>query len=138
MNFPHTLDFLSPRNNSKNFKKCYSIFISTNLACIYQHREPIFFPKRHGCQVRDSPAGLFAWVNLSQFLPFKKNDKNTEKSERQLFMELLNNYKLYIPMGTPFGSQDPGWFRVIISIRRDHWNEFCKRFDDFVRCKKTY
>ena len=104
--------------------------------CIYQHREPIFFPKRHGCQVRDSPAGLFAWVNLSQFLPFKKNERNTEKSERQLFMELLNNYKLYIPMGTPFGSQDPGWFRVIISIRRDHWNEFCKRFDDFVRCKK--
>jgi len=96
------------------------------------------FFEKHGCQVRDSPAGLFAWVNLSQFLPaLESNEKFTEKSERHLFMELLDNYKLYIPMGAPFGSQDPGWFRVIISIRRDHWKEFCKRFDKFARTKNV-
>lgn len=56
-------------------------------------------------------------------------------AENKLFLELLDDYKIYIPNGGAFGCQDPGWFRVIISIRRDHWNEFCKRFDKFVRSK---
>ena len=85
---------------------------------------------RYGCQVRDSPAGLFAWVNFETFFPDKKV---TAVAERRLFMELLDDYKVYIPNGTEFGCQDPGWFRVIFSIRRDHWTEFCKRFDQFAR-----
>lgn len=84
-----------------------------------------------GCKVRNSPAGLFAWVNLA---PFFRQKPITEKAEKELFVELLEKHKVYIPNGTAFGCQDPGWFRVIISIRRDHWKEFCARFEKFA-CK---
>ena len=81
-----------------------------------------------GCRVKKSKAGLFAWVDLSPFLKGNVDARN----EKSLFLQLLNDYKLYIPNGTEFGSRDPGWFRVIFAIKRDHWKEFCRRFNEFA------
>lgn len=91
-----------------------------------------FFAK-FGCQVRESKAGIFAWVNFS---PFFQSREITVESEKQLFLQLMEEHKLYIPNGTEFGSQDPGWFRVIFAIKRDHWAEFCLRFEKFAQSRR--
>ena len=81
-----------------------------------------------GCQVRPSSAGLFAWIKLTPFLKQLTGDK-----EKELFLNLLNNHKIYMPNGTEFGCQDPGWFRIIFAVKRDHWAEFCQRFRRFAK-----
>ena len=86
-----------------------------------------FFDKL-GCEVKRGKAGLFAWVNLSKLI----KGKVTAETEKALFLTLLEDYKLYVPNGTEFGSQDPGWFRLIFAIDRDHWKEICLRLETFV------
>ena len=87
-----------------------------------------FFTK-FGCKVRESMAGLFAWIDFS---PLFHNEVTVE-TEKEFFITLLDEYKVYIPNGTEFGCKDPGWFRVIFAIKRDHWIEFCRRFEKFVK-----
>ena len=87
------------------------------------------FFESFGCRVRPSKAGLFAWIDFS---PFFKRTEITVEDEKELFVNLMSNYKVYIPNGTEFGAKDPGWFRVIFAIRPDRWQEFCRRFRQFV------
>ena len=90
-----------------------------------------FFTK-FGCTVRKSMAGLFAWIDFSPLIE-SNMDEVTVENEKKFFITLLDEHKVYIPNGTEFGSKDPGWFRIIFAIKRDHWIEFCRRFENFVK-----
>ena len=115
-------------------KWLHEVYFPSNLQRLQDAFQSCYtFFTKFGCKVRESQAGLFAWVDFS---PLFSNEVTAE-TEKELFMTLLDKYKIYIPNGIEFGSKDPGWFRVIFAIKREHWIEFCRRFEKFVeRIKK--
>ena len=109
-------------------------YFPRNLQRLEESYESLYkFFTKFGCKVRKSMAGLFAWVDFSPLF----NDEATVETEKLFFLSLLVDYKIYIPNGTEFGSKDPGWFRVIFAIKRDHWTEFCERFEKFVKTRQS-
>ena len=76
---------------------------------------------------------LMTYLSLQVSADESNMNEVTGENEKKLFITLLDEYKVYIPNGTEFGSKDPGWFRIIFAIKRDHWIEFCRRFENFVK-----
>lgn len=66
---------------------------------------------RHGCN-----AGFFLWVNLGKKYLEAHPGEVGEKLEftDTLFKKLLDN-KVYVAHGTAYGSESPGWFRLVFS-----------------------
>lgn len=87
------------------------------------------FFKQLGCKVHPSKAGLFAWIDFS---PFFKGKEISSKTEKEMFIKLFTEYKIYIPNGGEFECLDPGWFRIIFAVKRSTWQEFTRRFAKFV------
>ena len=86
-----------------------------------------FLQSKHNINVRKASAGFFIWANFSRFLPEK-----TIEEEMKLFHLLFYRYKLYIIPASQMSSNNPGWFRIVITINQGDLKEFEKRFDKFV------
>lgn len=74
----------------------------------------------HGCN-----AGFFLWVNLGKrYLEAHPDEQKVRQREGQdewgtkltdvIFQKLLDN-KVYVAHGTAYGSEKPGWFRLVFS-----------------------
>ena len=101
-------------NNLSRLKSNYDRFV-------------IFLQSKHNMVVRKASAGFFIWANFSRFL-----QKITVEEEMKLFNLLFYKYKLYIIPGSQLSSNNPGWFRIVISINETDLKEFEKRFDEFA------
>jgi len=65
----------------------------------------------------DGTAGLFCWMDLSQFLP---EEGTPDERERTLYLELLNDYGLLFTPGQSMKSELPGFFRCVFTAASDH------------------
>lgn len=66
--------------------------------------------------LRGCNAGFFIWINLGKkYLELHPNmdGQGTELTDL-IFQKLLDN-KVYVAHGTAYGSETPGWFRVVFS-----------------------
>lgn len=72
-------------------------------------------------------AAFFLWVNLGA--AYRKNhtvdleDGNID----QVVNDALLQHKVFLASGIQFGSEEPGWFRIVFTQRRDHLDEGLKR-----------
>jgi aspartate/methionine/tyrosine aminotransferase len=70
-------------------------------------------------------AGLFVWMDFSEFLPSleeKKEDGNIldiDERERVLYLELLMDYGLLFTPGRSMKNERPGFFRCVFSAAND-------------------
>lgn len=63
-----------------------------------------------------STAGLFVWMDFSQFLPTQGND---DERERSLYLELLKDYGLLFTPGRSMKNERPGFFRCVFTAASD-------------------
>ncbi|KAI9899148.1 hypothetical protein N3K66_005609 [Trichothecium roseum] len=73
-------------------------------------------------------AGFFLWLDLGAIfrrfnpqLPAKGFDVN------KVIADLLLRQKVFIGSGTTFGSEKPGWFRIVFSTNREYVDEGLRR-----------
>ncbi|KAM0330786.1 hypothetical protein ACHAQA_003740 [Verticillium albo-atrum] len=77
------------------------------------------FLAAHGIpHAKGGNAGFFLWVNLLQ-------DATWEDEAR--FDRLLLRHKLFLASGKSFGSERPGWFRVVFSHEKPYLEEGLRR-----------
>jgi 1-aminocyclopropane-1-carboxylate synthase len=85
-------------------------------------------------------AAFFIWCNLKAYLLWRmeKDAKNevVDSAERALevadeaIMEKLLAKKVFIASGADFGSEEPGWFRIVFTHPRVYLEEGLKRMID--------
>jgi len=65
----------------------------------------------HGCN-----AGFFLWINLGKkYLEIHPEDRGNKVELTDLVHEKLMDMKVYLAHGIAYGSENPGWFRVVFS-----------------------
>jgi aspartate/methionine/tyrosine aminotransferase len=69
-------------------------------------------------------AGLFLWMDLSKYLP-----NESIEGERQLYMELVNNFGLLLTPGWSMRNEKPGFFRCVFTAASEE--EFTLSLDRF-------
>jgi aspartate/methionine/tyrosine aminotransferase len=74
-----------------------------------------------GIQARDTHSGFFIWAD---FRPFMK--KKTFEEENQLF-ELFFEHGLYVSRGYNLGCSQPGWIRLVFTLKDSMITEGLKR-----------
>jgi len=65
----------------------------------------------------DATAGLFCWMDFSEFLP---SDGTADERERKLYLELLQDYGLLFTPGRSMKNELPGFFRCVFTAASDH------------------
>ncbi|KAI9688278.1 MAG: hypothetical protein M1820_010306 [Bogoriella megaspora] len=76
---------------------------------------------------RRGNAGFFLWVDLSPYLDLEAVGGDGWETERQLAKE-ITDARVDLARGESYGSETPGWFRVIFSVERDMVIEGVKRY----------
>ncbi|KAF3393008.1 putative inactive 1-aminocyclopropane-1-carboxylate synthase-like protein 2 [Talaromyces pinophilus] len=73
-------------------------------------------------------AGFFLWINLGKRYLKAHPEKSGQGAELTdiLFQKLLD-HKVYVAHGTAYGSENPGWFRVVFSHPRPWLEEAMAR-----------
>lgn len=73
-------------------------------------------------------AAFFLWVNLGAAYR-KTHTLGLEDGNNidQVVNDALLQQKVFLASGVQFGSEEPGWFRIVFSQRRDHLDEGLKR-----------
>lgn len=61
-------------------------------------------------------AGLFVWIDMTQFLPLEGTD---DERERELYLELLKEYGLLFTPGRSMKNERPGFFRCVFTAAND-------------------
>jgi len=80
-------------------------------------------------------AGLFVWMDFSEFLP---EDGTAEERERALYMELLKEYGLLFTPGRSMKNERPGFFRCVFTAASDEGFELgMERLRKYVQAKRT-
>lgn len=69
-------------------------------------------------RVRDAQAGLFLWIDFSSTLHHVTFDEET-----RLF-ESMFHHGVYVTKGSIFDCSQPGWFRLVFTVR-DKWIDEC-------------
>jgi aspartate/methionine/tyrosine aminotransferase len=81
-----------------------------------------------------STAGLFIWMDFSQFLPSTGND---DERERALYLELLKEFGLLFTPGNSMKNERPGFFRCVFTAASDHEFELgMERLRKYVATKR--
>ncbi|KAL7941309.1 pyridoxal phosphate-dependent transferase [Trichoderma barbatum] len=84
---------------------------------------------RHGVN-----AAFFLWVDLGSV--FKSLHPNVETSDlNKTIATALLKHKIFLASGTAFGSEDPGWFRIVFSHPEDYLKEGLKRVITALQCE---
>jgi len=65
-------------------------------------------------------AGLFVWMDLTEFLPPKTLGMDDDSRERTLYLELLKEFGLLFTPGRSMKNERPGFFRCVFTAASDH------------------
>jgi len=88
----------------------------------------------------DATAGLFCWMDFSEFLPDESTSTGTltpSERERALYLELLRYGLLFTP-GDSMKNELPGFFRCVFTAASDHEFELgMERLRKYVREKRA-
>lgn len=82
-------------------------------------------------------AGLFCWMDLSEFLPSDFSMAPGDR-ERELYLELVNEFGLLFTPGWSMRNEQPGFFRCVFTAATDE--EFAlslERFRKFATAKRS-
>ncbi|PKS07211.1 hypothetical protein jhhlp_005813 [Lomentospora prolificans] len=71
-------------------------------------------------------AAFFLWVNLGAVYRTKHPDREVDDIDNVVMDALLRN-KVFLASGKAFGSEEPGWFRIVFSVKEDYLREGLKR-----------
>jgi aspartate/methionine/tyrosine aminotransferase len=96
------------------------------LAESYEH--VVQWARNHGIEYAPGVnAAFFLWVNLGK--AYCKTHASGLDSENidQTVNGLLIKHKVFLASGIQFGSEEPGWFRIVFTQRRDHLDEGLRR-----------
>ncbi|KAJ5107391.1 hypothetical protein N7456_004066 [Penicillium angulare] len=79
---------------------------------------------REGCN-----AGFFLWANLGKKYLEHHPEECITKSDfsDKIFNKLLHDQKVYVAHGTAYGSENPGWYRIVFSHPIPWLDEAMKR-----------
>lgn len=81
-------------------------------------------------------AGLFLWMDLTEFLPKDSNMSSADK-ERQLYLELVHEFGLLLTPGWSMRNEEPGFFRcVFTAATQEEFDVSLVRFKKFVETKR--
>jgi aspartate/methionine/tyrosine aminotransferase len=74
-------------------------------------------------------AGFFVWVDLGRTYLKHQDNPNAIKPEDldEVVMNALLRHKVFLASGARFGSEKPGWFRVVFSHEMEYLNEGLSR-----------
>ncbi len=82
----------------------------------------------------DATAGLFCWMDFSEFLP---DEGTPAERERALYLELLQEYGLLFTPGDSMKNEMPGFFRCVFTAASDHEFELgMERLRTYVAAKR--
>jgi len=83
----------------------------------------------------DATAGLFCWMDFSEFLP---EEGTPAERERALYLELLQEHGLLFTPGNSMKNQLPGFFRCVFTAASDHEFELgMERLRKYVQEKRA-
>ena len=81
-------------------------------------------------------AGFFVWVNLGKkYLESYPNSHDDERDLTGTIMQKLLDNKVFLANGTTFGSEKPGWFRIVFAHPTPYLEEAMKRILAVVETK---
>lgn len=72
-------------------------------------------------------AAFFLWVNLGAVYRKTHPEAANEKDIDNAIMESLLKERVFIASGAAFGSERPGWFRIVFSQRKEYLDEGLRR-----------
>lgn len=82
----------------------------------------------------DATAGLFCWMDFSEFLP---SEGTPSERERALYLELLQEHGLLFTPGDSMKNELPGFFRCVFTAASDHEFELgMERLRKYVAAKR--
>ncbi|KAJ5991942.1 hypothetical protein N7451_007666 [Penicillium sp. IBT 35674x] len=82
----------------------------------------------HGCN-----AGFFLWINLGKkYLQSHHEAAEQEIELTELIFQKLLEKKVYVAHGIAYGSENPGWFRVVFAHPRPWLEEAMRRILDAI------
>ncbi|KAH6962351.1 pyridoxal phosphate-dependent transferase [Ilyonectria sp. MPI-CAGE-AT-0026] len=70
-------------------------------------------------------AGFFLWVNLG--IVYKRTHPGMSGDINSVVNQALLKQKVFLASGANFGSEEPGWFRIVFSHGMDYLDEGLKR-----------
>ncbi|CAG8323790.1 unnamed protein product [Penicillium salamii] len=75
-------------------------------------------------------AGFFIWVNLGKkYLENHKTSHHDGSDLTQEIMDRLLTQKVFLASGIAFGSEQPGWFRIVVSHPTTYLTEALRRIE---------
>jgi aspartate/methionine/tyrosine aminotransferase len=110
------------RENHKRLSKRSSALTATLDDCQIPYLEPT--------------AGLFCWMDLSEFLPSDLSMSPGDR-ERQLYLEMVNEFGLLFTPGWSMRNEKPGFFRcVFTAATQEEFTLSLERFRKFAAAKR--
>ena len=83
----------------------------------------------------EATAGLFCWMDLSEFLP---EEGTPSERERALYLEMLQEHGLLFTPGDSMKNELPGFFRCVFTAASDHEFELgMERLRKYVEAKRS-
>ncbi|KAJ5747441.1 uncharacterized protein N7511_009137 [Penicillium nucicola] len=98
--------------------------LSNSYTCAVQYIRKHDIEYAQGCN-----AAFFLWVNLGKKYSQLHPEQNTEDISDKV-MQVLLREKVFLASGDLFGSEQPGWFRIVFSQPRDYLMEALRRITD--------
>jgi aspartate/methionine/tyrosine aminotransferase len=106
-------------------------YIEENRSALQSNFEHVAkWAKGHGFEYAPGVnAAFFLWLNLGA--AYRESHPELEENGGvdidQLVMDALLGEKVFLASGTQFGSESPGWFRIVFSQKRDYLDEGLQR-----------
>ncbi|RFU81486.1 1-aminocyclopropane-2-carboxylate synthase 2 [Trichoderma arundinaceum] len=92
-----------------------------------QYKSVVSWAKENGITYRHGVnAAFFLWVDLGSIYKSLHPDVATGDLNKTIATALLRR-KVFLASGTAFGSEEPGWFRIVFSHPDDYLHEGLKR-----------
>ncbi|KAL7893487.1 pyridoxal phosphate-dependent transferase [Trichoderma sp. SZMC 28014] len=80
-----------------------------------QYKSAVSWAKSQGIRYRPGVhAAFFLWVDLGSFYTSLHPDAATDDLNKTIATALLK-HRVFLASGTAFGSEEPGWFRIVFS-----------------------
>ncbi|OGE57969.1 hypothetical protein PENARI_c001G02058 [Penicillium arizonense] len=103
--------------------------LSESYTCAVQYIRGHNIEYAQGCN-----AAFFLWVNLGKKYCQLHPGGNIEDVSDKV-MQVLLRKKVFLASGDLFGSEHPGWFRIVFSQPREYLNEALRRITDALALK---
>lgn len=102
-------------------------YISENRRKLSERQEKVLlWAQRHGIEYTPGAnAGFFVWVNLGGV--YQEHHPDVEGDLGKTVMQALLDNKVFLADGTSFGSEKPGWFRIVFSQELPYLEEGLRR-----------